>query len=722
MAARLILLALLIAAGLPGGNDPADPEAKFIGARGKYWAFQPVVRPTPPPVSSAWMRTSIDAFILAALRAKAIEPSAPADRIRLIRRVSFDLTGLPPTPPEVDAFLHDRSPDAYTKLVDRLLASPHYGERWALKWLDVVRYADTNGFELDADRLNAWRYRDYVVDSFNRDKPYDRFIQEQIAGDELYPGDKDALIATGYARAGSEHIVGGNIDPDVSRQEVLTEIATSVGHTFLGLTINCARCHNHKFDPILQADYYRLQAMFAGAKGKEIEIATPEEKSAWEAADKAYKTRFKPVQEALTELAKPYKDAIVAESLTKLDPVLREAYNIPADKRTPEQKKRASDAKSQVEPTWDVVLAAMRPEDREKRAKLRVRLHEIEATAPDPLPMAYAYANTGEPAPQSYVLRMGDPKNPLAPVSASVPRVLQTSYRAPAELKNPRSVLAHWLASPSNPLTARVMVNRIWQFRMGQGIVRTPNDFGVMGDRPSNQPLLDWLASEFVERGWSVKAMDRLIVLSSTYQQSAAPDAAHEKIDPDNRLFWRMNRKRMEGETLRDAILSVSGSLNPALGGRPVRTPIEPEVYDLIFTEHERDGLWPVNPDKSVQNRRSIYLFNKRGVRLPLLSAFDQPDAITSCPVRPVSTHALQALSLFNSDFMREQSQAFSKRLESECQRNRSCAVAMAWRLALARPPQRAEQDLAKKFFAGGGSLQEMCLALLNRNEFVYVP
>jgi hypothetical protein len=267
------------------------------------------------------------------------------------------------------------------------------------------------------------------------------------------------------------------------------------------------------------------------------------------------------------------------------------------------------------------------------------------------------------------------------------------------------------------------MVNRIWQFRTGQGIVRTPNDFGVMGDRPSHKELLDWLASEFVQKGWSVKAMDKLIVMSSVYQQSALPDARREAVDPDNRLYWRMNRKRMEGEVLRDTILSSSGLLNPKIGGRPVRVPIEPEVYDLIFTEHERDGLWPLSPDITEPYRRSIYLYNKRGVRLPMLSAFDQPDAITSCPVRPVSTHALQALSLFNSPFMQEQSNAFARRLKSECKSGSSaCAVDRAWRLTLSRAPEPRELAMARKFLSGGGSLAEMCLALLNRNEFVYVP
>jgi hypothetical protein len=722
MTPRKLLPFIALAVCVVGFSAIDDDEAKFIGSRGKYWAFQKVSRPQPPAIADPWIKTPVDAFILAALRAKNLRPSPPADRVKLIRRVTFDLTGLPPTPPEVQAFLHDRSANAYEKLVDRLLASPHYGERWASKWLDVVRYADTNGFELDADRPHAWRYRDYVIDAFNHDKPYDRFIREQIAGDEIYPGNKEALIATGYARAGQEHLVSGNIDPEVSRQEVLTEIATSVGQTFLAMTVNCARCHNHKFDPILQADYYRLEAVFAGAKGKDVEIAAPEERAAFTAADKAYKDRLKPIEDELKDLQKPYRDRIVEEALAQLDPKLREAWHTPENKRTPEQKILAKNAKDQIEPTWDVVVAAMPSEEKDKRMKLRVRLHEIELTQPDPLPTSYAYVNDGE-APQSFVLRMGDPHNHLAPVEPSVPSVIKASFEIPKASIGRRTALAEWLASPQNPLTARVMVNRIWQFRTGQGLILTPNDFGAMGDKPVHRALLDWLASEFVEKGWSVKTMDRLIVTSRFYQQSALPDPEREAIDPDNRLYWRMNRKRMEGEVLRDAILAAGGLLNPKMGGRPVRIPIEPEVYDLIFTEHERDGLWPLSPDTTEQYRRSIYLYNKRGVRLPLLSAFDQPDDITSCPVRPVSTHPLQALSLFNSPLMQEQSSAFARRLESECRSGgRGCEIDRAWHLTLSRPPRPKELAAARKFLAGGGTIAEMCLALLNRNEFVYVP
>ncbi|HXB71445.1 MAG TPA: DUF1553 domain-containing protein, partial [Candidatus Acidoferrales bacterium] len=489
-----------------------------------------------------------------------------------------------------------------------------------------------------------------------------------------------------------------------------------------GMTINCARCHNHKFDPILQSDFYSLQAVFAGAKGKDVDITTPEEKGAWQAADQAYKKRLAPITDALKALAKPFEQQIAEERKAKLDPALLAALNIPKDKRTAEQKKQAADAETQIKPAWDEVVAAMPAPVKADRASLRQQLHEVEATAPDPLPAAYAFVNTGEPAPPCYVLRLGDPHSPLDAVAPSVPLVIRAGLQILAETPGRRTAFATWLASKDNPLTARVMVNRIWQYRFGEGLVRTPNDFGTMGDKPESHALLDWLAAEFMARGWNVKAIDRLIVTSSGYLQSSAPDQAKSQIDPQNRLFWRMNRKRFDAETIRDATLSAAGTLNPKIGGRPVRIPIEPEVYDLIFTESERDGLWPVSADSSVRNRRGIYLYNKRSVRLPMFNAFDQPDAITSCPVRSVSTHALQALSLMNSDAMQEVSQAFAARLETSCGNRRDCQITTAWRLALSRPPRAEETRLAKQFFQTGGTLPDFCLALFNRNEFIYVP
>jgi hypothetical protein len=692
----------------------ADKDLDSVIARRNYWAFQAPVRPLAP--------RTIDGFIRDALAAKGLRLSPPAGREQLLRRVTLDLTGLPPTPGEIDLFLADRAPGAYERAVDRLLASPHYGERWALRWLDVVRYADTNGYELDAERPHAWRYRDYVTRAFNADKPFDRFIREQIAGDELFPGDRDALIATGFHRAGPIHLVGGVKDEEADRQEVLTEMAGAIGPIFLGLTVGCARCHNHKFDPILQSDYYRLQAIFASAEAKDAPLYSEGEKTAHEAEMKAYEARLAPIKKELAEIEKPYMADLTAKRREKVERRFLEALDTPAEKRTQAQAALAKDAEKQIKPMWDELVGALSTADREKRAALRARMHAIELTKPLPLPAAFATVS-GSKAPETHILRVGDVKHKMGRVEPGLPAVFETNgIETPATPSGRRSALANWLASPKHPLTARVMVNRIWQFRMGTGIVRTPNDFGVLGERPSNQKLLDWLATEFAARNWSVKAIDRAIVLSDVYRQSAAGSPAAAKVDPDNRLYWRMNRKRMEAETIRDNALAASGSLNARMGGPPVRVPIEQEVYDLIFTEGERDGLWPVLPDKSEHARRSLYLLNKRSVRLPMMAAFDQPDTMTSCPLRQTSTHALQALALFNSDFMREQSAAFAARLERECRGDAGCEVRRAYRLALGRLPRPAESAMGAKFLRAAGALPDFCLALLNRNEFVYVP
>ncbi len=697
-----------------------DPEEAFIGKRRSYWAYQKPVRAEVPEIGNA--RTPIDAFLLSAMHEKGLRPSPPLDREHLLRRVTLDLTGLPPAPGEVDLFLRDNSPDAYEKVVDRLLASPHYGERWAQRWLDVVRYADTNGYELDAERPHAWRYRDYVVHSFNKDKPYDRFLREQVAGDELYPGDTEALIATGFNRAGPIHLVGGNQDEEMNRQEVLTEMSGAIGSVFLGMTVGCAKCHNHKFDPILQADYYRLQAIFAATEGKDIEIATMAERTAYGAAHQAYESRIGPVKKQIEAIEQPYRERIRADKLAKLDPKLREALDVPKDRRNEEQKTLAKNARDQIEPSWDEVLAQLPPDERERRAGLRRVLHEIELTEPDPPSMAYAVIDKDQ-APTAYILKIGDPHMKIAPVEPGLPRIFTApGAEFPKQPARRRSALAEWLASPEHPLTARVMVNRVWQFRMGTGLVATPNDFGALGARPSNQKLLDWLATEFIACNWSIKAIDRMIVTSNAYRQSTTFNPADAKIDPDNKYYWRMNRRRLEGESIRDGVLAASGMLNPRMGGKPVRIPIEKEVYDLIFTESEPDNLWPLPADRNEIYRRSLYLLNKRTVRLPMLANFDQPDAMTSCPVRPVSTHALQALNLMNSDFMHEQSAKFASRIMTECGNGSDCAVRRAYKLTLSRLPKPAEAVMARRFLEEGGRMEDFCLAMLNRTEFLYIP
>jgi hypothetical protein len=731
-----------------------------------HWAFEPPQRPAPPHVSDpAWVRTPVDAFVLARLDTAGLRPSAAADRAALLRRVTYDLTGLPPTPEELDAFLKDTRSDAYVRVVDRLLASPHHGERWAQHWLDVVRYAESNGYEADGERPNAWRYRDYVVRSLNEDKPYDRFLTEQIAGDLLAKAaaregirgadlpEAQLLIAAGFNRCGPVHLTSGNLDPVVGRQEVLTEMTNGVGETFLALTIGCARCHNHKFDPLPQSDYYRLQAFFTPALPKEVEIARVEEKTAHEARVKELNAQLEPLRKQVAELDAPYQKRLTEAKKAGLELAYREALETDAKKRTPEQTRLAANAQVLIKVTWDEIVAALAPEDRARRAKLREQIHALEEQRPPPTASAWTVGDNGA-TPVAHVLKRGDPKQPDVEVSSGFPAALRVASFTAPEPTLTRLDLARWLTRPDHPLTARVIVNRLWQRHFGRGIVGTPNDFGLRGEKPTHPELLDWLATELVQSGWSLKHMHRLMVLSATYQQSSNPKSEirdPKSVDPDNRLLWRMNRRRTEGETLRDDVLAVAGTLNPALGGPMVRVPLESEVYDLIFTEGEPDGLWHVTPDPRQHTRRSLYLFAKRNVRQPLLEAFDQPDTLTSCPLRPVSTFAPQALILLNGPFMQQQSKAFAARLLREAPAGRAAQVERAYRLALARPPRQEELKTALDFLAAqtdllrerlragqrvgvpeglpdgadraaAAALADFCLALLNRNEFVYVP
>jgi hypothetical protein len=769
---RFFLLTLLLLSGAIGvsrlhadDDDYFDPD--ITADEKAHWAFKAPVRPDVPAVPDpAWVRTPIDAFILARLEKEGLKPSPEADRLTLIRRVTLDLTGLPPTPDEVDAFLKDTRPDAYERLVERLLASPHFGERWATHWLDVVRFAESNGYEVDGDRPHAWRYRDYVIRSFNEDKPYDRFLTEQIAGDELAAGKDpreaaDLWVATGLHRCGPVHMVSGNLDADVLRQEVLTEMVNGLGSGVLGLTMGCARCHDHKFDPISLGDYYRLQAFFTAAKYADVDLATPHEKGARKKRADALAAKMAPLKSQVAEIDAPIRKRLTEAKRAALEPKYRDALDVPAGKRTPEQKKLATDANALVKVTWDEVLAAMGPADRVKRAALREQIHALEAQMPPPDAAAWAIKNE-DVTPKSFVLKRGNPKSRWTEVSADVPRIV--SAKAPPET---RTDLARWVTRSDHPLTARVIVNRIWQSHFGRGIVATPNDFGVRGERPTHPELLDWLACELVKptwkhsggltppgSPWTLKHVHRLIVLSGTYRQASTTPAspAATKADPNNRLLWRMNRRRLEAEAIRDSVLRAAGTLNPQAGGPSVKVPLEPEVYDLIFTEGEPDGLWKVAPDPAEHVRRSVYLFAKRNVRLPLFEAFDQPDTLNSCAVRPVSTFAPQALILMNGPFVQEQGKALAVRLVREVGTDPDQQVESLYRRAVGRLPQEAERRLALTFLgeqagtirdrlmarlpvvldatqlppgadlAQVRALADLCVAVFNTNEFVHIP
>jgi hypothetical protein len=752
MSRSYLLLLVVGAASFASRADAADEP--IPPPRSVHWAFLPPVRPALPAVrNAAWVRTPIDAFVLARLERAGLKPSPPADRATLLRRVSIDLTGLPPTPEELERFLNDSRPDAYERVVERLLASPHYGERWAQHWLDVARYAESNGYELDAERPHAWHYRDYVIHAFNEDRPYDRFLTEQIAGDLLAARQaaappRDLLIATGFHRCGPIHLVSGNTDPEVNRQEVLTEMTVGVGAAFLGLTVGCARCHDHKFDPITQKEYYRLEAFFAATQPKDVDLSSAEERAERERRAKPLTERLAALKKQVADLEAPYRQRLTEAKKAKLEPMYRAALAVAADKRTPEEQKLAAHAQILIKVTWDELVAALAPADRAKRAALRAQIHALEAELPPPVTHAWAVAD-GSPVPPTHVLKRGNVKNKGEVVTPGLPRVLTGGREA--EARKNRLDLAAWLARPEHPLTARVMVNRLWQHHFGHGLVATPNDFGTRGKRPTHPELLDWLACEFAARGWSVKAMHRLMVLSNTYRQSSrGGDAPAKQADPDNRLLWHMNRQRLESEALRDCALAAAGTLNRKLGGPMVRVPLEPEVYDLIFTEDEPDGLWRVTPDRREHTRRSIYLFAKRNVRLPLAEAFDQPDTLTSCPVRPVSVFAPQALILLNGPFMQEQARAFAGRLLREGGSDPRRQIDLAHQLALGRPPREAEVQTAEEFLrsqaellrdrlrsrervalppelpegvdpAHAAALIDFCLAMLNRNEFLYV-
>ncbi len=763
LASTLLLSTLALADEKTTEMAPAAPVESYSPEQLDHWAYQPISRPEPPTVrEESWVRNPIDRFILAGIEEMEFQHAPEASRVDLIRRLTFDLTGLPPTPAEVARFLADDRPGAYERLVDRLLASPAYGERRAQHWLDLAHYADTNGFELDAERPDAWRFRDWVVNALNDDMPYDEFLTLQLAGDEARPGDPMALIATGFARCGPREVVGGNIDPEVKRQSELTEITGTVGSVFLGLTVACARCHDHKFDAIPTTDYYRLQSFFAAAQMVEKPIASEDEEKAYNEARKAVAEQVKPLKAKMAELEAPYRKAIRDEKEKTLSIEERAVLAIPAKDRTPVQKKMAAGANKALQIRWEEVAeaVAMNPDDHAERERLKRAIHEIEVTLPHPPAKAMALAEDGtKKAPDSFVLQRGDVKHKGARVEPRPPGVLLASLSEPSFGPIPetpattgrRLALARWLSRPDHPLTARVIVNRLWQHHFGRGIVATPSDLGVRGELPSYPELLDWLASELIANGWHHKPIHRLMVTSAAYRQSSRyRNDPQARDDPDNLLVWRMERRRLDAEAIRDAFLAASGSLNSKMGGPGVRVPIEKAIEDLIFTEAEVVDLWPETPDPSEHDRRSLYLYRKRNVRYPMFDAFDAPDTQTACPRRDVSTHALQPLILLNSAFAIDRARAFAGRVLFESDSTDS-RIAHAYMITLARDPSPAELAQARSFLTSQSDLLcrlasdgqplarpspvpdamppaeaaawvDFAAAMLNRNEFLYVP
>jgi len=665
MQRRALYLVFIAGTALPYliGADNTAPLGTYTPSQRQHWAFVKRSRPQAPQFSLAadrnWVKNPVDAFILARLKKEGLRPARPADRATLIRRVYFDLIGLPPAPGEVARFIADKSPDSYPKLVERLLASPQYGERWGRHWLDVVRFAETDGFEYDTHRRDAWRYRDYVINAFNNDKPYDRFILEQLAGDEIGPNQDETLIAAGFNRLGPLRKNAGNQEVASSRNEVLTEMTNVVGSSLLGVTLGCARCHDHMFDPIKQSDYYRMQAYFAATHEKDVTKATAEEQAAW-------KAKAEPVEQEIKRL--------------------REAMKYSKD---------------------------------EERQALQKKLEETQERMPAPLPALFSVSNDAGKQSPIHILARGEYQKKgdrvgMRPLGVLVPEEMPEQ---PPSASDPRTSLAKWIVDPDNPLTARVLVNRIWHYHFGRGIVATPNDFGRRGARPSHPELLDYLANEFVSSGFRLKPMHRLILLSNTYRQSSErADAEAKKKDPENILLWKFNRRRLEAEEIRDAMLSVAGTLNLKMGGPSVIVPIDKELVNALY----KPSQWAVTADPQEHSRRSIYLIVKRNLRLPFMEAFDAPDALVSCARRESSTHAPQALELLNGTFANSQAEALAARLQGEAWTDRARLVDLAYRLVSGRPPNAKETRLALDFLRTQ-SMREFTLAMFNLNAFLYV-
>ncbi len=725
--AEIAAIAAWIQAGAPYAralNKPAAGGPRVAGPftitdeERKHWAFQPIQRPAPPEPGA---ENPIDRFILAKLKARGLQFAPPASKGVLIRRVTLDLIGLPPTPQEVDAFIADQSPDAYQKLIDRLLASPHYGERWGRHWLDLARYAETDGFEHDAVRPHSWRYRDYVIRAFNEDRPYDQFIREQLAGDELWPENPDARIATGFNLLGPDMV--DSSDQIQRRHNTLNDMTDTTALVFLGLTMGCARCHDHKFEPISQRDYYSLQAFFTPAKfDREHPVPSVAQRAAHESAMREFNENA--TMRELTALEAPARERIFQRKVAKLPAEAQTAHRTPPEKRDAEQANLALETADKVTVSDKEIASELKGEERIRREALLAEAKKL--PKPEPLPRAMTLASTDATARKTFVLNRGEYTQPTDEVSPAYPTVLASSVNrtegasAPASATpSSRAALANWIASPKNPLTARVMVNRLWQHHFGAGLVSTPSEFGTHGQEPTHPELLDWLAGEFVAHGWSIKHLHRLMLTSATYQQSSQAPAA--KTDPNNKLYSRMNRLRLEGEVIRDSLLAISGQLNPAFEGPGVFPPVPVELF-------KGAKGWTPNKDPRDSSRRSIYIFARRNLRFPFLEVFDAPDTNLSCPQRERSTTAPQSLTLLNADEVMTASRATADRLRREAATAPE-RIDLAFRLILGRKPTDKERTLALEFLkpiaqsardAADGDYSELCRALFNLNDFVY--
>ncbi len=681
----------------------------------KHWAFQPLHQKTPPIIKQTqWVKNPIDAFILAKLESKGLTPAPPANRGELIRRAYFNLTGLPPTPEEVDQFINDPSPDAYEKLIDRLLASPRYGERWARHWLDLVRYADTNSFERDGIKPNAWRFRDYVISSFNQDKPYSQFIKEQLAGDELDQVTNETIIATGYYRLGLWD--DEPADPLLSYYNELDDIVSTTSQVFLGLTLNCARCHEHKIDPIPHEDYYRFLAFFHGLN--------------------SYGIRSDQLSYNQTDITSPEVSAIHARIDAQKIDVKKKMHQMEqtAIKKMSGVDQRRSETRQREKLLKEKLKQYLEPDQKKVYQALKQDLHQLEEQRKKATPrkMALSVRRSLKEPRETFVLLRGNPNVRGEKVQPGFPEIFgKTEALIPVARKEQqtsgrRRVLAEWIADGDNLLTSRVIVNRIWQHHFGRGIVQSPNNFGQLGVPPTHPELLDWLALKFVKSGQKFKSFHKLIMMSNTYQMSAKFSDQAAAIDPANDLFWRFNMRRLSAEEVRDSLLAVNGRLNLKMYGPG----IYPQISKEVLQGQSRPGEGWLDSSEEERARRSIYVFVKRSLITPLLFNFDFADTDSSCAVRFVTTQPAQALGMINGSFVNRQAEYLADRIIEEVDKKHASFVERAIRLAYGRQPLKGEVDagvrlienlIKKHSLKEKQALNYYCLTILNRNEFVYL-
>jgi hypothetical protein len=724
----------------------------------QHWSYRPLATVALPDAkNNASLINPIDRFIAAAQEAKNLASNPPADRTILIRRLYFDLLGLPPSPEEVQAFLADSSPAAYEALVDRLLASHHYGERWGRHWLDLARYADSDGLETDRDRPTAFHYRDFVIRALNADLSFQTFARWQLAGDEYEPDNPLALAATGFLTgAPNENLMVPMIEEKLRlRYNELDDMAVTTMSAFLGLTLGCASCHDHKFDAIPTRDYYRLQAAFTTTSRADVLLAPRDEAARYRALEadwnQHHQAAQKKLKEWLTEAQKPHTTALRHKkigSLTISD----------EDKQILKEQPDSAEAKKLTQQLQKVLVIADKDyrdlfTDDERRTwdELQAEVTAIERVKPKSPPQALAIIDTKSQPEPTFLLDRGDFLSKKAPVALGFLSVL-TNSRQPEDFlvsahqhspsqttTHQRRALADWLTDidhGAGPLLTRVIVNRVWQHHFGEGLVRTAGDFGVRGERPTHPELLEWLCNDLIAHDWQLKSLHRLIVTSATYRQSTAYDAQRSAIDPDNRLLWRRRPQRLEAEILRDAILAASHTLNLEPFGPAFKPPIS---ADAIVARNTKTPYPKDAKDTPATRRRSVYMFHKRVTQNPLLQVFDEPDASVSCSRRNTTTVAPQALALLNDTFVRDRALDFARLLLAPDSENKNATIDRAFELTLSRPPRDAERDAALDFvnqqFQARAerepsappteireqALADLCQALFSLNEFIYV-